>query len=54
MMGATLANVSTLLMSVGQPHKPDAAGNGDTGDESRFLAANERAGAQPDVHGEAM
>ena len=26
MMGAMLANVSTLLMSVGQPHRPDCAG----------------------------
>ncbi len=28
MMGATLAQVSTLLMLVGLPHKPATAGNG--------------------------
>ena len=64
MIGAMLANVSTLLMSVGQPHSPSCGGIGrprprraalafDGGDQRRLLAANERAGAEPDIDVEA-
>ena len=64
MMGAMLANVSTLLISVGWPHKPDTAGYGgrgrgvprwpsNAGDQRRLLAAHEGAGADADVDVEA-
>jgi hypothetical protein len=60
MMGATLAKVSTLLMSVGQPHRPLSAGEGRTRTrgtrgalrwrhERGFLAADKGAGADADV-----
>ena len=60
MMGATLANVSTLLMSVGRSHRPAHAGYGgrgrgvpasalDRGDERGLLAAHEGAGPEADV-----
>jgi hypothetical protein len=63
-MGAMLAKVSTLLISVGQPHRPDSAGKGgrgrgwprlpfDGGDQRGFLAADKGAGAQPDLDVEA-
>ena len=59
-MGATLYQVSTLLMLVGLPQRPRWAGNGGRGrgwpgrssseaHERSFLAADERAGADPDL-----
>ena len=55
-----LAKVSTLLMSVGRPHSPATAGIRrprarraapalDRRDQRGLLAADERAGAEPDV-----
>jgi hypothetical protein len=51
-MGATLYQVSTLLILVGRPNRPSWAGNGgrvrgrpDRGDERGLLAAHEGAGA---------
>ncbi len=63
MMGAMLANVSTLLISVGWPHKPDCGRIGrarprraalafDGRDQRGLFAAHERAGAQADVDAE--
>src|SRR3954447_20234230 len=63
-IGAMLANVSTLLIRVGQPQRPSCAGYGGGGpgraalaldrrDERGLLAANERAGAEADVDVEA-
>ena len=60
MMAGTLAQVSTLLMQVGLPHSPLWAGIGrprprlaqpafDRGDQGRFLAADEGAGAPHDL-----
>jgi hypothetical protein len=59
MIGAMLAKVSTLLMSVGQPHRPLSAGTAagprraalalDGGHEGGFLAADVGPGADADV-----
>ena len=63
-MGAILAKVSTLLISVGHSQRPDSAREGrtrprraalafDAGDQRRLLAADKGAGAQPYVDVEA-
>src|ERR1035437_7525330 len=51
-MGATLANVSTLLMRVGLSHRPDSAGDGGRGrGGSRFPSlGGVRAGSSPHAH----
>ena len=64
MMGAMLAKVSTLLIRVGQPHRPSCAGIRrprprraalafDGGDQRGLFAADEGPGAQADIHVEA-